>query len=51
MEFVLGGQTPGIKTKSLRTGTKNFKNQDGEDVDVLRRPYNNEENSAFYESL
>ena len=38
MVFVLGEQTSGIETRSLRTGTRNLKIQDGEDVDVLRRP-------------
>ena len=36
--FVLGEQTSGIETRSLRTGTRNLEIQDGEDVDVLRRP-------------
>ena len=36
--FVLGEQTSGIETRSLRTGTRKFKIQDGTNVDVLRRP-------------
>ena len=38
LAFVLGEQTSQIKIKSLRTGTRNLKIQDGDDVDVLRRP-------------
>ena len=38
MAFVLDEQTSEMKTKSLMTGTRNLKFQDGEDVDVLRRP-------------
>ena len=38
MAFVLDEQTSEMKTKSLKTGTRNLKFQDGEDVDVLRRP-------------
>ena len=35
---MVGGQASRIQTKSLRTETRNLKIQDGEDVDVLRRP-------------
>ena len=38
MTFVVGGQTFGIETRSLGTETRNLEIQDGEDVDVLRRP-------------
>ena len=37
MAFVLGEQISEIKTKSPRTGTRNLKIPNGEDVDVLRR--------------
>ena len=36
--FVLDEQASGIETRSHRTGTKNLKIKDGEDVDVLWRP-------------
>ena len=32
MAFVLGKQRPGMKTKSLRTETKKFEIQDGEEA-------------------
>ena len=35
---MVGGQTFGIETRSLGTETRNLEIQDGEDVDVLRRP-------------
>ena len=38
MTCVVGEQTIGKKTISLRTETRNSKIQDDEDVDVLRRP-------------
>ena len=38
MAFVLGKQLSEIETRSLRTETRNLKIQDGEDVDVLKRP-------------
>ena len=38
MAFVLGKQTSEMKTKSLRTSIRNLEIQDGEEVDVLRRP-------------
>ena len=38
MTFVVGGQTFGIETRSLGTETSNLEIQDGEDVNVLRRP-------------
>ena len=36
--FVVGEKTIGIQSSCLRTETKHLKIQDGEDVDVLRRP-------------
>ena len=38
MAFVLGMQASGIETRSLRKETRNLKIQDGNEVDVLRRP-------------
>ena len=38
MAFMLGEQTSGIETRSLRTGTSYLKIQDGQDVDVLHVP-------------
>ena len=38
MTFVHGEQTSGIKTGMLGTSTRNLEIQDGEDVDVVRRP-------------
>ena len=35
---MISDQTSGIQSKSLRMETRNLKIQDGEDVDVLRRP-------------
>ena len=40
MAFILGKQRSRGKTRNLRTGTRNFEIQDGEDVDLLRRPDN-----------
>ena len=42
MTIVVGGQTFGIETRSLGTETRNLEIQDGEDVDVLRRPDRNQ---------
>ena len=38
MVFVLDEQTSKIKSRILRTKTRNLEIQDGEDVDVVRRP-------------
>ena len=38
MAFVLEKERSGMKTRSLRTGTRSFEIQDGEDVDILHRP-------------
>ena len=38
MAFVVGEQTSRTQWKSLWTETRNLKIQNGEDVDVLRRP-------------
>ena len=38
MTFLVGEQTFGVETRSLGTETRNLEIQDGEDVDVLRRP-------------
>ena len=38
---MVGGQTSGIQNSSLRAETRNLEIQDGEDVDVLRRPGHN----------
>ena len=38
MVYVVGGQSFEIQSRSLRTERRNLENQDGEDVDVLRRP-------------
>ena len=35
---MIGDQTSGIQSRYLRTETRNLKIQDGEDVDVQRRP-------------
>ena len=35
---MVGGQTSEIQSRSLRTETRTLEIQDGEDVDVLRRP-------------
>ena len=35
---MVGGQASGIQSRCLRTETRNLEIQDGEDVDVLRRP-------------
>ena len=50
MTFVVGGQTFGIETRSLGTETRNLEIQDGEDVDVLRRP-DSESIGTFYSML
>ena len=35
---MVGEQTSGIQSRSLRAETRNLEIQDGEDVDVLQRP-------------
>ena len=35
---MIGDQTSGIQSRCLRAETRNLKIQNGEDVDVLRRP-------------
>ena len=40
MAFVLGEQRSEIKTKNLRTGTRNLEFQDGEDVDGFKQSGN-----------
>ena len=42
MAFVICEQPSGIQNRSLRTETRNLKIQDGEDIDVLRRPEHNQ---------
>ena len=47
MAFVVSSLTSRMQSKSLRTETRNLKIQDGEDVEVLRRPVTSSKFSDF----